>query len=51
MAQFHRFHNIGLAAPESVELCWQMNREGFDLPLDKLDPEECAQALLTMLEA
>ena len=43
-------HSIGLAAPESVELCWQLNREGFDLPLDKLNPEECAQTLFEMLK-
>ena len=44
-------HNIGLAAPESVELCWELNKQGFDLPLDKLDPEECAQALYEMVKA
>ena len=38
-------HSIGLAAPESVELCWELNKEGFNLPLDKLDPEKCAQTL------
>ena len=43
-------HGIGLAAPESVELCWHLNREGFDLPLDKLNPEECAQILYDALK-
>ena len=43
-------HSIGLAAPESVELCWQLNREGFDLPLDTLNPEECAQILYESLK-
>ena len=38
-------HGIGLAAPEPVELCWELNQEGFVLPLDKLDPEKCAQTL------
>ena len=50
-SQVELLHSIGLAAPEPVELCWELNKQGFDLPLDKLDPEECAQALLTMLEA
>ena len=50
-SQVELLHSIGLAAPEPVELCWELNKRGFDLPLDKLDPEECAQALLTMLEA
>ena len=38
-------------APETVELCWKLNQEGFDLPLDKLDPKECAQALYDMVMA
>ena len=38
-------HNIGLAAPETVELCFELNREGFRLPLTALEPEECAQIL------
>ena len=50
-SQVELLHSIGLAAPESVELCWELNKQGFDLPLDKLNPEECAQALLSMLEA
>ena len=43
-------YSIGLAAPESVELCWELNKQGFDLPLDKLDPEKCAQALYEMVK-
>ena len=50
-SQVELLHNIGLAAPESVELCWELNKEGFDLPLDKLDPEACAQALYDMVKA
>ena len=48
-SQVELLHGIGLAAPESVELCWQLNQEGFDLPLDKLNPEECAEALKTWI--
>ena len=50
-SQAELLHSIGLAAPDSVELCWELNKQGFDLPLDKLEPEECAQALFAMLEA
>ncbi|MBQ8834709.1 MAG: energy-coupling factor transporter ATPase [Oscillospiraceae bacterium] len=50
-SQVELLHNIGLAAPESVELCWELNKEGFELPLDKLDPKECAQALYDMVKA
>ena len=38
-------HDIGLAAPEGVELCWALNQKGFQLPLTALEPEECAQVL------
>ena len=44
-------HSIGLASPETVELCWELNRQGFDLPLDALEPEECAQALYNAVKA
>ena len=49
-SQVELLHNIGLASPESVELCWEMNKQGFELPLDRLDPEECAQTLKNWLE-
>ena len=44
-SQVPLLHSLGLAAPETVELCWALNQQGFDLPLDQLDPEACAQAL------
>ena len=44
-SQVELLHGIGLAAPETVELCWELNKEGFDLPLDRLSIEDCAQAL------
>ncbi len=50
-SQVELLHSIGLAAPESVELCWELNKQGFDLPLDKLDPKECAQALYDAVKA
>ena len=50
-SQVELLHDIGLAAPESVELCWELNKQGFDLPLDKLDPENCAQALYDLVKA
>ena len=36
---------LGLAAPDTVELCWELDRKGFHLPLDRLTIEECGQAL------
>lgn len=45
-SQVELLHNIGLAAPETVELCWKLNQLGANLPLDRLSPEQCAQTLL-----
>ena len=50
-AQVEMLHKLGLAAPDSVELCWTLRQKGFDLPLDALTPEECAQALYDWLKA
>ena len=50
-SQIALLHDIGLAAPDSVELCWELNKQGYDLPLDKLDPKECAQALYDWVTA
>ena len=49
-SQVELLHDIGLAAPDAVELCWELNKQGFDLPLTKLDPEECAQTLYKLLK-
>ena len=48
-SQVELLHSIRLAAPETVELCYELNREGFRLPLDRLDTEECAQMLAQTL--
>ncbi|MBE6959301.1 MAG: energy-coupling factor transporter ATPase [Ruminococcaceae bacterium] len=45
-SQVEKLHSIGLAAPETVELCWELNKLGFQLPLNKLNAETCAQTLL-----
>ena len=50
-SQVELLHSIGLAAPETVELCWQLNELGFELPLDRLSTEECAQALCDAVKA
>ena len=38
-------HELGLAAPETVELCYELNKRGFDLKLDLLETEDCAEAI------
>ena len=50
-SQVDLLHSIGLAAPETVELCYLLNKEGFNLPLDRLDPDECAQILMESLRS
>ena len=49
--QVELLHELGLAAPETVELCWELNKLGFDLPLDQLNEKECAQALYNAVKA
>jgi len=44
-------HSIRLAAPDTVELCYELNKKGIAVPLDRLSAEECAQALYDMLKA
>ena len=50
-SQVELLHGLGLAAPETVELCYELNRQGFSIPLDKLEIEECAQALYNVVKA
>ena len=49
-SQVELLHSIRLAAPETAELCWELNKHGFDLPLDQLDPEKCVQTLYDVLK-
>ena len=49
-SQVDLLHHIGLAAPDTVELCYELNRQGFSLPLDQLNTEECAQILYRELK-
>ena len=50
-SQVELLHSIRLAAPETVELCYELNQHGFSLPLDNLNTEECAQALYDAIKA
>ena len=49
--QVELLHSIGLAAPETVELCHELNSRGAGLPMDAISPEECAQALYDWVKA
>ena len=50
-SQVELLHNIGLAAPDTVELCYELNQCGFSLPLNTLNIEDCAQALYDAVKA
>ena len=49
-SQVEKLHEMGLAAPDTVELCQILNGRGFALPLDRLNAEECAQVLADALK-
>ena len=49
-SQVETLHQLGLRAPETVELCYALNQQGYSLPLDRLSAEKCAQTLLKVLK-
>lgn len=50
-SQVEVLHKLRLAAPETVELCYELNKHGFNMPLDRLNADECAQALYDLVKA
>ena len=44
-----RLRAAGLTAPETTQLLYALNQDGFQLPLDALSVEECAQTLRDFL--
>ena len=48
-SQVETLHAIGLAAPDTVELCWRLNQLGYALPMDNISEEKCAQTLYELL--
>ena len=43
--------SVGLDVPQATELCWQLRKNGFDLPDDILTEDECVEAISALLEA
>ena len=41
---------VGLTVPETVELMYELQKEGLNVPLDTLSDEGCAQALYELLK-
>ena len=48
-SQVEELRAVGLTVPQTTQLLWELRREGYDLPLDALSDEECAQALYQLL--
>ena len=44
-AQVEALKAIGLTVPDTVELLYELRREGYDLPLTAITVDECADAL------
>lgn len=40
---------VGLDVPDTTELIYQLNKEGFNLPLEALSVDECAAAIYSVL--
>ncbi len=45
-----RMKNLGLDVPQATELAYRLRKKGFKLPDDILDENECAEAILKILE-
>ena len=45
----YALRKLGLEPPETVALLHTLKKAGLDVPLDALSPEECAQAIYTLL--
>ena len=44
-SQVERLHELGLAAPDTVELLYRLRRNGVDVPLENLTVDECADTI------
>ena len=49
--QVELLESVGLTVPATTKVLYALNQAGFDLPLDALSTEECAQVLLAALRA
>lgn len=45
-----RIKKLGLDVPQATELAYRLRKKGFKLPEDILDENECAEAILKVLE-
>jgi energy-coupling factor transport system ATP-binding protein len=50
-SQVELLKGVGLTVPETTDLMYELNRLGWELPLDALSVEECAQAIFDQARA
>ncbi len=50
-SQVEELQKVGLTVPQTVALLWELRQAGYDVPLDALSDEECAQALYKLLKS
>ena len=48
-SQVEELRAVGLTVPQTVQLLWELRQAGYDVPLDALSDEECAQVLFQLL--
>ena len=51
LSQVELLRSVGLSVPETTELLYALRADGFDLPLDALSIDQCAQALYDRIKA
>lgn len=49
-SQVEKLQSVGLTVPETTLLLHELNKAGYDLPLDALSVDECAQVLKGFLQ-
>ena len=47
--QVEYLRSVGLAVPDTVGLLYELKQSGWDVPLDALSVEECAQAIFRVV--
>ncbi len=50
-SQVELLKGVGLTVPETTDLMFALNARGWDLPLEELSVEECAQAIFARVQA
>jgi energy-coupling factor transport system ATP-binding protein len=50
-SQVELLKGVGLTVPETTDLMYELNQLGWELPLDALSVEECAQAIFEQARA